>query len=146
MNYSIEKLSKHDNLLGLIGYPLSHSFSKGYFAKKFKEEDIPGWFYESFPLTEARHFKQLFERLPNLRGINVTLPYKEQVIPFLDELEKGAAEIGAVNTIKRVGDRLLGFNTDVYGFQQSLVEKMNESGLTFKGALILGTGGAAKAV
>lgn len=130
---------------GLIGFPLSHSFSKRYFSEKFEKEGIKNCVYQLFPLEHISELTQLLTTQPNLMGLNVTIPYKEQVLPFLDELAESAQRVGAVNTIKINNGRLVGHNTDVYGFQVSLerflVEK-NE-GLS---ALILGTGGAAKAV
>lgn len=136
------------HLYGLIGYPLSHSFSKGYFAKKFEKEGIKDSFYDSFPLENIDLFPQLLAENPNFNGINVTIPYKQQVIPFLDELDKNAAAIGAVNTIKFQDGKLIGFNTDVYGFEQSLLPIINQKydkKTTLK-SLVLGTGGAAKAI
>ncbi len=140
-------LQQHKNLLGLIGYPLFHSFSKGYFAQKFEKEEIANFFYENFPIPKAGRMPDLFEEFPNLIGLNVTIPYKEAVIPLLDTLDAGARAAGAVNTIKRMPDgQLKGFNTDVYGFQRSLEKKVEDDGLSIKGALVLGTGGGAKAV
>lgn len=147
MKIDYEYLITFDNLLGLIGYPLSHSFSKGYFSQKFKKELISGFFYESFPIESIELFPLLWERLPNLKGLNVTIPYKEQVLPFLEELDEAAEKIGAVNTIKRMPDgKLKGYNTDIIGFEQSLLEKAAASGLQLNKALVLGSGGAAKAV
>lgn len=137
-----------EKLFGLIGYPLSHSFSKGYFAKKFENEGITNCFYEAFPLEKIDMLPQLIAANPNLVGLNVTIPYKEAVIPFLDELDESAAAIGAVNTIKIQDGKLIGFNTDVYGFDQSLrpiIDSKYRSISTLK-SLVLGTGGAAKAV
>ncbi|MFK7947289.1 MAG: shikimate dehydrogenase [Saprospiraceae bacterium] len=136
------------NLYGLIGYPLSHSFSKGYFAKKFEKEGIENCFYDSFPLENIDLLPQLLAANPNFVGINVTLPYKQQVIPFLDELDENAAAIGAVNTIKFQDGKLIGFNTDVYGFEQSLLPIINKkyTEKTSLKSLVLGTGGAAKAI
>ena len=127
---------------GLIGYPLSHSFSPGYFATKFEALGIEDAEYKLYPIAEIGLVKGLLDG--KLEGINVTIPYKEQVIPFLDELDPEAAGIGAVNTIKIKNGRSIGYNTDVYGFEQSLLAICPE-GLPRK-ALILGTGGASKAV
>jgi shikimate dehydrogenase len=134
--------------LGLIGYPLGHSFSAGYFAEKFKKEAIKGFRYDNFPIESIGKFPELIENNPDLIGLNVTIPYKEQVIPFLDELTPEAQSIGAVNTIKilrKDGEKpyLIGHNTDCFGFQESLKPLLR--GYHHK-ALILGTGGAAKAV
>ena len=136
------------HLYGLIGYPLSHSFSKRYFSEKFRREGIEGCRYELFPLESIEQFPALLSAHPNLRGINVTIPYKQQVMAYLDELDEGAAEVGAVNTIKVNGGRLAGYNTDVFGFEQSLLQFLEGNGASPGGlqALILGTGGASKAV
>jgi shikimate dehydrogenase len=129
--------------LGLIGYPLSHSFSKKYFADKFINEKIDGYHYDLFPLENIQKLLDLLKDKPNLVGLNVTIPYKEQVIPFLDELSKSAKGIGAVNTIIIENGKLKGYNTDSYGFEISLKQFLKPY---HKHALILGTGGAAKAV
>ncbi len=126
---------------GLIGYPLSHSFSPGYFATKFKAEGIEDAQYDLYPLEDI----DAFADLEGFRGINVTIPYKEKVIPFLDELTKEAEQIGAVNTILFEDGKKIGHNTDVYGFEISLTSMWKE-GTQPKSALVLGTGGAAKAV
>lgn len=128
--------------LGLIGFPLSHSFSKRYFAKKFEKEQIEGFHYENFELNSIHLFPFLVNRIQNLRGLNVTIPYKEQVIPFLDEVDESAS-FGAVNTILIKDGKTTGYNTDVYGFQNSLEKNLQKED---KKALILGTGGASKAV
>ena len=147
-NLTISEAIIMKHLYGLIGFPLSHSFSKGYFAKKFEKEGITDCFYDSFPLESIDLFPQLLADNPNFAGINVTIPYKQQVIPFLDELEESAAAIGAVNTIKFQDKKLIGFNTDVYGFEQSLLpivrQKYSENEQV--SSLVLGTGGAAKAI
>lgn len=134
-------------LFGLIGYPLSHSFSKGYFSEKFQRENIKDCRYENFPLDDISQLTGIIENNPGLSGLNITIPYKEKVIPFLDSISDEAREIGAVNTITihRSGNRvtLSGFNTDVYGFSESikpLLEPQHTS------ALVLGSGGASKAV
>lgn len=131
-------------LFGLIGYPLGHSFSKKYFTEKFEKENIKDCRYELFPLEEISQFPALVASQPRLIGLNVTIPYKEVVIPYLHQLDAGAQSIGAVNTILKTQGKLIGFNTDVIGFEQSL------AALSFDWknakALILGTGGAAKAV
>jgi shikimate dehydrogenase len=132
---------------GLIGFPLSHSFSSKYFREKFSAEKINGCSYENFPIASIKEFPVLLENNPLLYGLNVTIPYKEAVIPYLDELSAEAQEIGAVNTIKIERStnaiKTTGYNTDVYGFEQSLlVNKVPNPGK----AMILGTGGASKAV
>jgi shikimate dehydrogenase len=134
-------------LFGLIGYPLSHSFSKGYFSHKFQEEAIGNCQYDNFPLEDISLLPDILKEQPNLVGLNVTIPYKEKVIPYLNEISTEAREIGAVNTIRisREGNRTLlkGFNTDVYGFMQSLQPLLKQH---HESALVLGTGGASKAV
>lgn len=125
---------------GLIGYPLSHTFSPSYFAKKYEEEGINDAIYKACPLEKIEMVEALFE---THNGINVTIPYKEQVIPFLDELDEAAAKIGAVNTIKVENGRTKGFNTDVYGFEASLKPLLTPH---HQKALVFGTGGASKAI
>jgi shikimate dehydrogenase len=129
---------------GLIGYPLSHSFSAGYFNEKFKRENITGCTYTAFPLEDIASFPALLAANPALRGLSVTIPYKEKIIPFLDQLDPVAAVVGAVNCI-RIGEdgKKTGFNTDVFGFRQSIKPFLE---IQHEKALILGTGGASKAV
>ncbi len=132
---------------GLIGYPLKHSFSIGYFNEKFKSENIDAE-YVNFEIPSINDFMEVIEEHPNLRGLNVTIPYKEQVIPFLDELDPDTAKIGAVNVIKIIKQpkgkvRLIGYNSDIIGFTNSIQPLLQEH---HKRALILGTGGASKAV
>lgn len=131
---------------GLIGYPLKHSFSIGYFNEKFKSEGIPAE-YVNFEIPSIDDFKEIIEENDNLRGLNVTIPYKEKVIPFLDELDPSAAQIGAVNVIKIVRDkdktRLVGYNSDIIGFTESIEPLLLPH---HQKALILGTGGSSKAV
>ena len=128
---------------GLIGYPLSHSFSKGYFAEKFAKENIVDCKYDVFPLEKIEDFVELCNDKKNLIGLNVTIPYKEKTIPFLDELDETAANIGAVNTIKFSNGKKIGYNSDAYGFEMSLKPLLKSHHTQ---ALILGTGGASKAV
>lgn len=109
---------------GLIGYPLKHSFSIGFFNEKFKSEGIDAE-YVNFEIPEINDFMEVIEENPNLCGLNVTIPYKEQVIPFLDELDKDTAKIGAVNVIKIIRTpkrkiKLVGYNSDIIGFSQSI--------------------------
>ena len=133
---------------GLIGYPLGHSFSVGYFNEKFKAENIDAE-YVNFEIPTIKDFHKVIAGNPTLRGLNVTIPYKEQVIPYLDELDKETAKkIGAVNVIKILPQskgkpKLIGYNSDIIGFTQS-IEHMLQPHHTK--ALILGTGGASKAV
>ncbi len=130
---------------GLIGFPLSHSFSKKYFSDKFEKEAIADCGYELYPLASIDEFPELIASQPDLIGLNVTIPYKEQVIPYLDELDEKAEAIGAVNTITIEDGKLKGYNTDYYGFKNSLLQWVGANPLPEK-ALILGTGGASKAV
>ncbi|TSA26348.1 MAG: shikimate dehydrogenase [Bacteroidetes bacterium] len=131
-------------VFGLIGYPLEHSWSPAFFQRKFRENGLDQCTYRLFPLKVVDEFPFLLNRMSELCGVNVTIPYKEAILPFLDELDPVAAEIGAVNTIRISGPaqerKLIGYNTDAEGFQQSA----DFSG--YRVALILGTGGAAKAV
>lgn len=128
---------------GLIGYPLGHSFSKGYFAEKFAREGIEDASYDNFELSDIAQFPTLVQSQPNLVGLNVTIPYKQAVIPYLGELDAAAQQIGAVNTIKFTNGRLLGYNTDYVGFRDSLKPLLKPNHTK---ALILGTGGSSKAV
>jgi shikimate dehydrogenase len=138
-----QHLNHIKNLYGLIGFPLSHSFSKGYFAEKFKKENIHESFYEVFPIPTIALFPDLVERCKNLKGLNVTIPYKEQVMSYLDAVDPEAQAIGAVNTIKFENGKMTGYNSDVWGFEKSLLPMLHPDHLH---ALILGTGGASKAV
>lgn len=133
-------------LFGLTGYPLSHSFSKRYFTEKFQKEGLSDHAYELFPIPEIQALPALFQSHPDLVGLNVTIPYKEQVIPFLDSLSPEAETVGAVNTIRLIDGRKEGFNTDVFGFEKSLTEWASVDILRKGRALVLGTGGASKAV
>ncbi|MBL4648438.1 MAG: shikimate dehydrogenase [Aureispira sp.] len=130
---------------GLIGRHLQHSFSPAYFANKFKQEGIHGCAYDLFPLAQIEDFKTLLQKDFNLAGLNVTIPYKQAIIPFLDDLSPQALQIGAVNTIQFVEGKLIGHNTDVYGFQTSLEKRLSSTQFHSK-ALVLDIGGASKAV
>ncbi|WP_040279028.1 shikimate dehydrogenase family protein [Psychroserpens damuponensis] len=131
------------NRLGLIGKDISYSFSRGYFATKFEKQNLP-FTYENFDLQHISEFKKLFTKPHNIVGFNVTIPYKEAIIPYLDSLSKKAKKIGAVNTITvdKKG-KLKGYNTDCYGFKKSIKPYLKPY---HKKALILGTGGASKAI
>lgn len=128
---------------GLIGKKLGHSFSKNYFTQKFLQLGLSDT-YELFELAQIGEVTGLWEQDPLLRGFNVTIPYKEAIIPFLDALSPDAANVGAVNTVRLCEDGCFGYNTDVIGFRQSLREFLG--GAKPASALILGTGGASKAV
>lgn len=132
---------------GLIGYPLKHSFSIGYFNEKFQAENIDAE-YVNFEIPRIEEFMEVIEENPNLCGLNVTIPYKEQVIPYLNDLDKDAAKIGAVNVIKIIPQpkgklKLVGYNSDIIGFTRSIEPLLQSHHVK---ALILGTGGASKAV
>ncbi len=131
-------------LFGLIGKPVKHSFSKGYFTEKFDQLQLHQHAYELFELEEIKQLPELLSRHPNLKGLNVTLPYKKQVIPYLDQLSEEAQRIGAVNTILVGSDGLRGFNTDYYGFKNSLTAWAGEA--LPNQALVLGQGGASAAI
>ncbi|MGB3547148.1 MAG: shikimate dehydrogenase [Saprospiraceae bacterium] len=132
---------------GLIGYPLGHSFSAGYFTDKFARLGLTATHeYRSYPLERIEDFPALRQRLGDeLAGLNVTIPHKQAIIPYLDELSEAAREIGAVNTIAVRNGRLMGHNTDVIGFGEDLDELLPEDRAGIS-ALVLGTGGAARAV
>ncbi|MCD8102804.1 MAG: shikimate dehydrogenase [Alistipes sp.] len=131
------------DIYGIIGNPLGHSFSKQYFTEKFEREGVQGAVYEKFPLDDISQLPGLIATNPGLKGLNVTIPYKQQVIPYLDSLDDGAREIGAVNCISLRDGKLTGHNTDADGFRASLLEFLGDER---PDALVLGTGGAAKAV
>lgn len=138
----------YKNIYGLIGYPLGHSFSQDFFNKKFETENINAQ-YLNFEIPSIEDFPRLMISNTYLKGLNVTIPYKEKVIPYLDELDTEAAEVGAVNVIRITRnskgeiDKLKGYNSDVIGFHDSIVNLIKP---WHKKALVLGTGGAAKAV
>ena len=129
---------------GLLGRNISYSFSKGYFTDKFNSENFAGCTYENFDIPEIDAFAEVIKNTSDLKGLNVTIPYKETILPFLDTLSKKATLIGAVNTIKITKKgKLKGYNTDYYGFKKSLQPLLLPH---HKKALILGTGGASKGV
>lgn len=130
--------------LGLLGRNISYSFSKAYFTDKFREEGIEGITYENFDIEDISLFQYIIENTEGLKGLNVTIPYKRLVMPYLNKINKKAKAIGAVNTIKITKKgKLVGYNTDYYGFIKSLEPYLEKH---HKKALILGTGGASKAV
>lgn len=129
-------------IFGLVGRTLRHSFSKEYFEKKFESLKLKDYRYENFEIESIERIQDVL-KTDNLKGFNVTIPYKELIIPFLDEIDPDAKAIGAVNCVKMNNGRTKGFNTDYYGFKQSIkpfLEPKHER------ALILGTGGSSKAV
>ncbi|NQZ44888.1 MAG: shikimate dehydrogenase [Flavobacteriaceae bacterium] len=127
---------------GLIGKNIGYSFSRSYFSEKFEREGLSGFRYENFDLPDLSEVNTLLQR-PDLGGLNVTIPYKQEIIPYLDAVDETAASIGAVNTIRLVDGKTMGFNTDCIGFRRSL-EPLLAAG--DQQALILGTGGASKAI
>lgn len=133
---------------GLVGYPLSHSFSKKFFSQKFHSEQINAQ-YLNFEIPSIDELPEVIAKYPSLKGINVTIPHKESILPLLSEVHPEAAAIGAVNTVKihRIGrqTQLIGYNTDYDGFRESILPLVPEVQTPYK-ALILGTGGASKAV
>lgn len=127
---------------GLLGFPLAHSFSPKYFKAKFKELELDDHVYHAIPIASVDGFKYLPKE--NLAGLNVTVPYKESILQYMDEIVAEAKDIQAVNTIVFKEGRLIGYNTDAYGFEQSLVPLLDSE--KKYSALILGSGGASKAV
>ena len=128
---------------GLIGYPLSHSFSQKFFTEKFLQENIINVKYDNFPIASIESFAGLWKENPNLEGLNVTIPYKKEVIPFLQHSSAVVQEINACNCIRKFNGELYGYNTDVIGFEKSLLPFLKPHHTQ---ALILGTGGASAAV
>lgn len=146
-------------LYGLIGYPLGHSFSKKYFSEKFEREGIANARYELFPIEDVAELTKICLDHPDLKGLNVTIPHKQAVMPLLHAVDETAQAIGAVNVIRRQDGRLMGFNSDAYGFEQSLLRLLVKLGIFIElqegtrfqqakklEAFVLGTGGASKAV
>lgn len=140
-----EKENKHKKLLGLVGKNISYSFSKGYFAEKFEQEGLSDHEYVNFDIQSIDEFPQIIHEFRfRLKGLNVTIPYKQEVFQHLDKVHKTAKKVGAVNTIRFTKrGNLKGYNTDVFGFKNSLMPLLKEH---HKRALILGTGGASKAI
>ena len=135
--------SKTQRAFGLIGYPLSHSFSEKYFTEKFSREHIIDCKYELYPIRSVDEIKQLIRSVPHLKGLNVTIPYKQQIIRYLTDTSEIPDGIKACNCIKIDGKKLIGYNTDCIGFEKSLLPLLKPH---HKKALVLGSGGAAEAV
>lgn len=134
-------------LFGLIGYPLTHSFSKRYFTEKFEREGIADCRYELFELPDIQELLNILTQNPTLKGLNVTIPHKLAVMPFLEALDASAQKVGAVNVIKIQPDgSLKGYNSDYYGFKQSIESWLPAEAMQNLNALLLGDGGATKAV
>lgn len=136
------------NLYALIGYPLGHSFSKKYFTEKFANMGLSETHqYTLFEIPDIQEFPALTKSQPDLKGMNVTIPHKQAVMPFLDGLDASAEKVGAVNVIKFMADgKLIGYNSDYYGFKTSLEDFLAETNIPSIKALVLGNGGAGKAV
>tara|TARA_R110002074_G_scaffold295381_1_gene467012 strand:- start:74 stop:829 length:756 start_codon:yes stop_codon:yes gene_type:complete len=133
-----------NKLYGLLGKNISYSFSRGYFTDKFEKLKLKKSKYVNFDLQNIEDFPSIIDENEHLKGINVTIPYKEEIIPFLSKIDKTAKKIGAVNTIKFTKrGNLKGYNSDVVGFENSLIPLLKKH---HKRALILGTGGASKAI
>lgn len=128
---------------GLIGYPLTHSFSKQFFTEKFEREGLTDCSYENFPLENIADLPGLLAAHPDIAGLNVTIPHKKSVIPFLTDVAPAVQKTGACNCIRIVGKKRIGYNTDVIGFHLSLLPHLK---VQHQQALILGTGGASAAV
>lgn len=128
---------------GLIGYPLSHSFSQRYFTEKFAKESIEGVVYENYSIAQIDQLKNIIEKQHDLCGFNVTIPYKKEVLAFLSSASPVVEVMGACNCVKIENGKLVGHNTDVVGFEQSLLPHLK---IHHQRALVLGTGGAAAAV
>ncbi len=128
---------------GLIGFPLTHSFSERYFREKFQLEAITDCVYENFPIENVAGLPELIRSQPELCGLNVTIPHKESVLQFLDHSDDLAVQIGAVNCIKIHEGKMIGFNTDALGFEMSIKPFLENK---YERALILGSGGASKAI
>lgn len=133
-----------NNLYGLVGKDIDYSFSRTYFNSKFNANNrLSSFRYKNFDIKNISEISEIF-KIKNLKGLNVTKPYKEKVIPFLDEISKNAKNIGAVNTISFKKNKIVGDNTDINGFEIALMKFIGKK--TCNKALILGTGGASKAV
>ena len=141
-------MTEAKKIYGLVGYPLGHSFSSGYFNEKFKAEGINAE-YVNFEIPSIDDFTRIFAEGVNIQGLNVTIPYKEKVMALLDDVDAVAGKVGAVNVVKIVRDeagnvaKLRGYNSDIVGFTDSIAPLLKP---VHKKALVLGTGGAAKAV
>ena len=126
---------------GLIGKKLGHSFSREFFNEKFKQLDLKNHYYENYELENLLGLKEVIKK-NNLNGINVTIPFKEKILKYLDIIDNTAKQIGSVNTIKIKNQKLIGYNTDTSGFEQSIIKLIKNR----KSALILGSGGSSKAI
>lgn len=131
-------------VFGLVGKNIAYSFSRKYFTERFEKDNLDQFSYQNFDIADVEQFREIVKNNPDLGGLNVTIPYKESIIPYLDKLSKKAARIGAVNTIRITkSGKLKGYNTDYFAFEASLYPLLQSH---HKKALILGTGGASKAI
>ncbi|MEY2903157.1 MAG: hypothetical protein RLY89_2263 [Bacteroidota bacterium] len=130
-------------LYGLLGYPLSHSFSQKYFTEKFQNLGLKDIAYENFSIPNIDELQEILDKRAGLAGFNITIPYKKEVLAFLDHASQAVQEIGACNCVRIVNGKRIGYNTDVVGFEQTLAPFLKPH---HKKALILGTGGASAAV
>ena len=128
---------------GIIGFPLTHSFSKQYFTQKIESEGVANAVFHTFPLTSIEELPALLSSHPSLKGLAVTIPYKEKVLQYVTHLSEEVKQVGAANCIRIKGDELVSFNTDIIGFERSFVKNLKPD---HKKALVLGTGGSSKAV
>jgi shikimate dehydrogenase len=128
---------------GLIGYPLSHSFSQRYFADKFLQESIENTVYENYPIPSIQALESILDQYPDLCGFNITIPYKKDILAYLSSSTHAVQQMGACNCVKITNGKLIGYNTDVIGFERSLLPFLKPR---HQQALILGTGGASAAV
>lgn len=138
----MKKKAEEKKIFGLVGKNISYSFSRAFFIEKFQRESIKNTDYQIFDLQDIRELKTLLKN-PFLRGVNVTTPYKEKAVALVDEISNETKKVGAINTIKIENQKLIGYNTDIIGFELSFKKRLK---LNQKKALVLGTGGAAKAV
>ena len=128
---------------GLIGFPLGHSFSKNFFKEKFIRERYSETTYENYEINSLGELKDILTNNPDLRGFNVTIPYKEEIISLLDDIDTTAKKIGSVNTVKISDGKLIGYNTDYLGFRESIISWLPNTNIS---ALVLGSGGSSKAI
>ena len=128
---------------GLIGFPLGHSFSKNFFKEKFIRERHSESTYENYEINSLGELQDILTNNPDLRGFNVTIPYKEEIISLLDDIDTTAKKIGSVNTVKILDGKLIGYNTDYLGFRESIISWLPNTNIS---ALVLGSGGSSKAI
>lgn len=130
-------------LYGLIGFPLGHSFSAKYFNEKFEKEGLSNCRFQNFPLVTIDEFPSLLTANPALKGLSITIPYKQQILKFVTQLSEQVINIGATNSIKIIKNKLIAYNTDIIGFERSFIKQLKPFHTK---ALVLGSGGASKAI